>query len=1009
VTEVTTASALADALRDRYHLERELGRGGMATVYLARDLRHGRMVALKLLRPELAQVLGPDRFQREIKIAAGLSHPHILPLYESGSVDVGPDGLRFYYCMPYVDGESLRSRLVRERQLPIEDALKIARELAGALRYAHEHGVIHRDLKPENVLLSGYPSRPGTVGEWHATLADFGIAKAIDAGAGERLTETGLALGTPAYMSPEQASGDGHLDHRSDLYALGCILYEMLAGQPPFSGPTAQAIMARHAVDPVPRLRTVRPAVSPAIDKVVTKALAKVPADRFGTAGEFAAALASAASAPIGVERPARRAPAWALIGTAAVLVAVASGTWLMRHPRRPPVIPSASAIAVLPFTPSAADTALTRLGRDLVLTLSASVDGVGDIRVVDPHTVLAQIPDQQTPAGLEPGIALGRRFGAGSVVYGSLVRVGPNVRLDVSLFPTDSPADTRAPLARASVTNSPDSIASLTNSISEALLRQVWQHGRPPTPSVEAALQTRSVPALRAFLEGERAMVQSKFIEATKAYERTIEADSTFWLAYARHGAARKWADVQQEPDSVIAAAAWAHRSEFPEPDRLAIELWRLGWGGDSVSAALALSKQITQRFPDNWLGWMDRADLLVHMGPHLGLTRHEAIDALERTVALAPDFVAGWEHLIWMYLQEHDTSGTARALEALTRLGAGEGLSEGCFGCDYLQQVRLLVQSDRRDDVAYHALIDSVSENVARHWWAVEPFWYGLQQPLIEVNRRALRLRRSPQNWELEYRIVLAWAARGAWDSAMVAMAEYTPGASDSTSALRNYQLVAAGVLVEALNPAEAVRFARAAWSATAISPSQRPDIAWLNGVLAARRGDRPALSAARAVLRHAGPEAALLSRSLAAFDLALEGDTRRAGQALAALEWELAERPLFGSPRELILMSFDRLAASRWLLGAGDTLQAARLLTWPEASDVSRIAVVLAPLVYLERARIEDAQGRVELARAHYQQFLRRYDMPTARHRYLVQEATLALARLPGRTPANGEAKP
>jgi hypothetical protein len=187
------------------------------------------------------------------------------------------------------------------------------------------------------------------------------------------------------------------------------------------------------------------------------------------------------------------------------------------------------------------------------------------------------------------------------------------------------------------------------------------------------------------------------------------------------------------------------------------------------------------------------------------------------------------------------------------------------------------------------------------------------------------------------------------------------------------------------------------------------KRPDVAWLDGVLAARRGDRRALSAARAALRQAGPDAALLSRSLAAFELALDGDTRRAGQTLAALEWELAESPIFDSPRETLLMSFDRLAASRWLLASGDTAQAARLLTWPEAYDASFSAVVLAPLIYLERARIEDAQARVELARAHYEQFLRRYDMPTARHQYLVHEATLALGRLSGQTPRNTEAKP
>jgi hypothetical protein len=238
---------------------------------------------------------------------------------------------------------------------------------------------------------------------------------------------------------------------------------------------------------------------------------------------------------------------------------------------------------------------------------------------------------------------------------------------------------------------------------------------------------------------------------------------------------------------------------------------------------------------------------------------------------------------------------------------------------------------------------------------------------------------------------------------------MAQYTPGASDSTAALRNYRLVAAGVLVGALDPSEAVRRGEAARSAAALDPSGRPDVAWLDGVLAARRGDRPALSAARAALRQAGPDAALLDRSLAAFELALGGETRRAGQALAALEWELAERPILGSPRETCLMAFDRLAASRWLLAAGDTAQAARLLTWPEAVDISFIAPVLAPLVYLERAQIEEARGQVELARSHYQQFLRRYDLPTARHQHLVREAALALDRLSGKRAVNAEGAP
>jgi serine/threonine protein kinase len=271
-------SHLQAALSDRYTLERELGRGGMATVYLARDLRHHRPVALKILHPDLAYALGADRFLREIEVAANLTHPHILPLYESGEVDH-----LLYYVMPYIEGESLRERLRRETQLEVAEAVQIAREVADALAYAHGQGVIHRDIKPENILLySG-----------HALVADFGIARAVWQAEGGRLTETGMAVGTAAYMSPEQGSGLEQVDGRSDVYSLGCVLYEMLAGEPPYTGPTAQAIIAKRLSDPVPRVRRVRPPVPDAVDQCLLKALARVPADRFATAEHFARALGS--------------------------------------------------------------------------------------------------------------------------------------------------------------------------------------------------------------------------------------------------------------------------------------------------------------------------------------------------------------------------------------------------------------------------------------------------------------------------------------------------------------------------------------------------------------------------------------------------------------------------------------------------------------------------------------------------------------------------------------------
>ncbi len=270
------------ALAGGYAIERELGRGGMATVYLAQDLKHRRPVAIKVLAPELAAALGRERFLREIETAARLTHPHILPLHDSGEAD----GF-LYYVMPYVEGESLRDRLNREGQLPIEDAVTITGEVATALSYAHSRDVVHRDVKPENILLS----------EGQAIVADFGIAGAIDAAGGGKLTRTGLVLGTPAYMSPEQGAGERALDGRSDVYSLGCLLYEMLAGEPPFTGPTAQAIIAKRFTDPVPSVRRLRETVSVPMDQAIVKALARAPADRFATPHQFAEALRASAQA----------------------------------------------------------------------------------------------------------------------------------------------------------------------------------------------------------------------------------------------------------------------------------------------------------------------------------------------------------------------------------------------------------------------------------------------------------------------------------------------------------------------------------------------------------------------------------------------------------------------------------------------------------------------------------------------------------------------------------------
>src|SRR5512146_1275234 len=276
-----TTDALSAALADRYAIERLIGEGGMAKVYLARDLRHHRRVALKVLRPDLGAAVGIDRFQAEIQVTANLQHPNLLPLFDSGVA-----GELLFYVMPYVEGESLRARIDREKQLPVDEAIRIAAAIAGALDYAHRQGVVHRDLKPENILIQ----------EGQPLVADFGIALALSKAGGARITQTGLSLGTPQYMSPEQATGDRQIDGRTDIYSLGALMYEMLTGEPPHVGSTSQAIIARVLTERPRSIRATRPSVPEHVEAAVSLALEKLPADRWGTARDFAEALTGARS-----------------------------------------------------------------------------------------------------------------------------------------------------------------------------------------------------------------------------------------------------------------------------------------------------------------------------------------------------------------------------------------------------------------------------------------------------------------------------------------------------------------------------------------------------------------------------------------------------------------------------------------------------------------------------------------------------------------------------------------
>ena len=418
------------ALPDHYIIDRELGRGGMALVYLARDTRHERFVALKTLRPEIAMALGRERFLREIKLAAGLQHPNILPVYDSGDA-----GGTLYYVMPYVEGESLRDRLDHEPQLPVDDALQIAKEVAEALAYAHSHDVVHRDIKPENIMLSG----------GHAIVTDFGIARAVSAAGGDKLTQTGLAIGTPAYMPPEQASGSGHVDRRSDIYSLACVLYETLAGQPPFTGPTAQAIMARHSLDAVPRLKIVRDAIPDELEVVIERALEKVPADRYQTSGEFAKALTAASTGRVSRVTVGRRRSSYfvrkrRLLSIALGAVVLVAAAWLILGKRGSATSASGALdprrVAVLYFGDLSPDSSLRYLADGLTEALIDKLSQVRTLHVISRNGVL---PFRHSDL---PRDSIARAVGAGTLVEGSVDPVRDRVRVTVRLVDGSSGAD---------------------------------------------------------------------------------------------------------------------------------------------------------------------------------------------------------------------------------------------------------------------------------------------------------------------------------------------------------------------------------------------------------------------------------------------------------------------------------------------------------------------------------------------------------------------------------------
>ncbi len=725
---------LAESLRDRYTLERELGRGGMATVYLAQDVRHKRPVALKVLHPELAASLGPERFQREIELAARLQHPHILTVYDSGDA-----GGQLWFTMPYVEGESLRDRLRRERQLPVDEALRVATETARALDYAHRHNVVHRDIKPENILLTK---------EGDTLVADFGIARALGGEAG--LTETGMAIGTPAYMSPEQASGERTIDARTDVYSLGAVLYEMLAGEPPYTGPTAQAVIMKRFSEPVPSVRKARHTVPETTDAAIQRALAPIAADRFGSAADFARALASGATVATPTAVPSVPVPPGAAVPTARV---PAAGTAPGRR-RRLPLVATAlgigflvglgvlfawrrstgtaeagagpKVVAVLPFE-NLGDSSTAYFADGITDAVRGKLSALPGLRVI-----ASRSSNEYRHSSKDLGV-IGRELGASYLLIGrirtarhadgtSRVEVSPEL-VDVSQ--SGAPNTKWQQPFDAALTDVFQVQADIAGRVASAL-NVALGAGQQRTIAEQP---TQSLAAYDAFLKGE-AKVTATFDApslkaAVAAYEQAVALDSTFAQAWAELSRARSYQYVNFTPDPATAAAAKAavDRAVALAPGRPATQLAlavydrlvRAEYGEAAAAAEAGLRVA-----PDN-------TDLLVQAAGAMQSVGkwNESLQSLEHARSLDPRSAATFGALARTYLRlrrypEALTAANQTLVLAPTDIGTLEAKAMVYVAQGDLQGARQVIQSAPAD-VPPTTLVAAVA-NIWDLYWVLD-----------------------------------------------------------------------------------------------------------------------------------------------------------------------------------------------------------------------------------------------------------------------------------------------
>ena len=952
------------SLAGRYTIERELGRGGMATVYLARDLRHHRPVALKVLHSELAASVGAERFLREIQITAHLTHPNILPLLDSGRADEF-----LYYVTPYVEGESLRSRLNREKQLPVDEALRLSREVAGALDYAHRHQIVHRDIKPENILLE----------EGQAVVADFGIARALQAAEGGNLTETGVTLGTATYMSPEQATAD-QLDGRSDIYSLGCVLYEMLAGEPPYSGPTAQAIIAKRFSEPIPHVRTLRETVSEAVAQALQKALARAPADRFATASEMASALAGVSPSRGALSGRSWRMPSVAASGVVVITVAA----WMISRGHSAPTMPG-NTLAVLPFRVAGPDSAVWREG--LVDLLSINLDGAPGVRVIAPRTVLSRwngdVGRRADVADQDAALGVARAVGARFALTGSLVGGNRSVRLSAAIRDLQRGTD----LGTEQVEGSADSVPALVDRLTVLLLRAGLGRDSAALPAFDLARPTTtSLVALKAFLAGERFFRRAQPREAEAEFKRAVAADSTFALAWYRLSAATGWTTSPHSPElSAFDSAALRFADRLPAREALvlrasaALNEWR--------PDAITLLQGLVARYPEDAEGWYLLGDAYFHLGHFSFLPLDSMVQPLQRAIALDSSFSPAYLHLVEYAFMQGDSATARTLIDRLRRMTPESPKTVG------LTLAYALSWGTARERTAAEAVLDTAETLAlltAKHAvnWAPD-----LAEPTLRAARALVGQKRHPAadrgNAYSGITIVYAnkgWIGRAdaVWDSA-IALMGWPPQWKDGFSVLGDLQ----GYPHAGVEQAAAALGARSRlwpWERTAF------------GVYAASRGRWEDFRRAVAGLEgeRAGPDkecATGLARGLRHFAAAKRaGDPREAETAFRQADVAVSSSACYWADR-LIAENLIRYHALLASFSAGHLDPAARWLSgmspgsgWP----------IEAPLEFW-RGRIAEARGDRSEARLHYERFVRWWSDADPELRPWWEEGRAALARV------------